>query len=285
MLHVMDPGIQAVSARIAALHQRFDPASAAVSATSSGSSAATSTSSTDFASMLASALGTTSIDGVGAGALGSSSTGSLVSGLLGQGAAGGLAGTTGGNGGAMSTAAIVELLVAVARGAAGAPSTGGGAGTVGGTTSAGGLTPAARLAPGQYPKLTPPAELVGYGNGRIPAERLEPIGVGSHRLYAPAAQAYRTMTADAAAQGVQIGITDSYRTYDSQVDLAGRKGLYSQGGLAATPGTSNHGWGLAVDLDLDPTAQQWMRDNGWRYGFVEDTPREPWHWAYRPQSA
>jgi LAS superfamily LD-carboxypeptidase LdcB len=93
------------------------------------------------------------------------------------------------------------------------------------------------------------------------------------------------MTADAAAAGITIGITDSYRSYESQVELAGRKGLYSQGGLAATPGTSNHGWGLAVDLDLNPAAQQWMRDNGWRYGFVEDTPREPWHWAYRPQGA
>ena len=126
---------------------------------------------------------------------------------------------------------------------------------------------------------------MGFGNGRIPSDRLTSIGVGSHKLYAPAAQAYRAMTADAAAQGVTIGITDSYRSYESQVDLAGRKGLYSQGGLAATPGTSNHGWGLAVDLDLDATAQQWMRDNGWKYGFVEDTPREPWHWAYRPQSA
>jgi LAS superfamily LD-carboxypeptidase LdcB len=51
--------------------------------------------------------------------------------------------------------------------------------------------------------------------------------------------------------------------------------------LAATPGTSNHGWGLSVDLDLDATAQAWMRQNGARYGFVEDVPREPWHWTFR----
>ncbi len=25
-----------------------------------------------------------------------------------------------------------------------------------------------------------------------------------------------------------------------------------------------------------------MRENGWRNGFVEDVPREPWHWTYRP---
>ena len=67
-----------------------------------------------------------------------------------------------------------------------------------------------------------------------------------------------------------------------QVDLAERKGLYSQGGLAAKPGTSDHGWGRALDLDLDAKAQAWMRANGDRYGFVEDTPREPWHWVFTP---
>ena len=40
-----------------------------------------------------------------------------------------------------------------------------------------------------------------------------------------------------------ICITDSYRTYASQVRLYGQKPA-----LAAVPGTSNHGWGLAVDL-------------------------------------
>jgi LAS superfamily LD-carboxypeptidase LdcB len=89
--------------------------------------------------------------------------------------------------------------------------------------------------------------------------------------------------ADAKRAGVNIGITDSYRSYTEQVDLAKRKGLYSQGGLAAKPGTSDHGWGLATDLDLDSKAQTWMRANAGKYGFVEDTPREPWHWAYKPR--
>ena len=52
--------------------------------------------------------------------------------------------------------------------------------------------------------------------------------------------------------------------------------------LAATPGKSNHGWGLAVDLELDDRAQAWMRENAHNYGFVEDVAREPWHWGYRP---
>jgi LAS superfamily LD-carboxypeptidase LdcB len=92
------------------------------------------------------------------------------------------------------------------------------------------------------------------------------------------------MITDAKAQGVKIGITDSYRSYTEQVDVARRKGLYSQGGLAAKPGTSEHGWGMATDLDLNNKAQAWMRANGEKYGFVENTPREPWHWAFKPKS-
>ena len=66
------------------------------------------------------------------------------------------------------------------------------------------------------------------------------------------------------------------------MDLAERKGLYKDGGLAAVPGTSDHGWGMAVDLSLDAGAQAWMRLHAGEYGFVEDTPREPWHWGYHP---
>ena len=120
-----------------------------------------------------------------------------------------------------------------------------------------------------------------YANGRIPATALAPIGDSGHRLAAPAAAAFGDLQAAARRDGVSIGVTDSYRSYDAQVDVARRKGLYSQGGLAAQPGTSQHGWGLAVDLDLDSRAQAWMRANGPRFGFVEDTPREPWHWAYQ----
>ncbi len=130
-----------------------------------------------------------------------------------------------------------------------------------------------------------PTELVGYGNGKIPANALEQVGNTNHKLWAPAAESLNRMVSDAKAQGVTIGITDSYRSYEEQVDVARRKGLYSQGGLAAKPGTSEHGWGMATDLDLNNKAQAWMRANGEKYGFVENTPREPWHWAYEPKSA
>jgi LAS superfamily LD-carboxypeptidase LdcB len=50
------------------------------------------------------------------------------------------------------------------------------------------------------------------------------------------------------------------------------------------PGTSNHGWGLSVDINVaaDARAGRWLHANTARYGFFNDVPTEPWHWTYRP---
>lgn len=128
-----------------------------------------------------------------------------------------------------------------------------------------------------------PADLAGYGNGKVPEGALTSLSMAAgHRLWAPAAAAFEQLYAAAARDGVTIGITDSYRSYEAQVALARRKGLYSQGGLAAVPGTSDHGWGRSLDLALDGPALAWMRANAGRFGFVEDVPREPWHWTFTP---
>jgi zinc D-Ala-D-Ala carboxypeptidase len=129
-----------------------------------------------------------------------------------------------------------------------------------------------------------PTDLVAYGNGKIPKTALQQVGDTGHRLWAPAAEQLTKLIADAKKDGVTIGITDSYRPYEEQVDLARRKGLYSQGGLAAKPGTSEHGWGMATDLDLNAKALSWMRANAEKYGFEENVPRESWHWAFKPES-
>jgi D-alanyl-D-alanine carboxypeptidase len=127
-----------------------------------------------------------------------------------------------------------------------------------------------------------PADLVRYGNGQIPAIALTSIGQGEHRLWTPAAQSFKAMQAAAARDGVTIDVSDSYRSFDAQVDLADRKGLYSQGGLAAVPGTSDHGWGKALDVDTSGGTVEWLRVHAGEFGFVEDTPREPWHWVFEP---
>lgn len=123
-------------------------------------------------------------------------------------------------------------------------------------------------------------------NGKLDVSELDPIEApGSskstgHKLNDVAAKAYAEMVAAAEADGITWGITDSYRDYDAQVDVAARKGLYSKGGLAAVPGTSNHGWGSAVDLNLNDKALAWLRANAEKFGFT-NIPREPWHWEHK----
>jgi LAS superfamily LD-carboxypeptidase LdcB len=129
-----------------------------------------------------------------------------------------------------------------------------------------------------------PTSLAGYGNGRIPEASLAPLTGSSERMWAPAAQRLNELMADAKKAGVSISVTDAYRSYDDQVAVANSKGLYTQGGLAAAPGTSEHGWGLAVDLGLDATSQAWMKQHAKEYGFVDNVPRESWHWEFAPAS-
>jgi cell wall-associated NlpC family hydrolase len=128
----------------------------------------------------------------------------------------------------------------------------------------------------------------GWGNGQIPGEALCALGVGRHALRCDAAASYAQMsTAFEAAFGSPLCITDSYRSYASQVSAFHRKPA-----LAAVPGTSNHGWALAVDLcggiHTAGTPQwTWMTANAGRFGFVQpDWARpgnekpEPWHWEF-----
>jgi cell wall-associated NlpC family hydrolase len=128
----------------------------------------------------------------------------------------------------------------------------------------------------------------GYPNGLIPPSAMCPLGVAGHVLRCDAAAAYRAMSsAYASAFGSPICITDSYRTYAGQVRLYGQKPT-----LAAVPGTSNHGWGLAVDLcggieSYGTAAYTWMKANAGRFGFLHpdwaepgNGREEPWHWEY-----
>lgn len=127
----------------------------------------------------------------------------------------------------------------------------------------------------------------GYSNGMIPSDRLCALP-RNHALRCDAAVAY-TKLSDAFQErfGRSLCITDSYRSYPQQVALYAKKPS-----LAALPGTSNHGWGLAVDLcggvDKFATAQHaWMKANAARFGWVHPhwaeaggSRPEPWHWEF-----
>ena len=128
----------------------------------------------------------------------------------------------------------------------------------------------------------------GWANGQIPAETLCALGVHRHALRCDAAASYAQLeTAYEATFGASLCITDSYRSLGAQKVAFARKPM-----LAAVPGTSNHGWALAVDLcggiNRAGSAQwTWMTANAGRFGFVQpdwagpagEKP-EPWHWEY-----
>ncbi len=126
-------------------------------------------------------------------------------------------------------------------------------------------------------------------NGRLSADELCSIGDGQE-LRADAAATYVAMNASYAATfGSNICITDSYRSFGSQQSLYWRKPS-----LAAVPGTSNHGWGVAVDLFCgvdDPSSAEhtWLDEHGDEYGWFNPgwaqptgSRPEPWHWEFDP---
>ena len=81
---------------------------------------------------------------------------------------------------------------------------------------------ATRTTPGASTRA---ADRVPYRNGRIPSGALTDVG-GGHRMYGNAARAYTQMRDAARRAGVNIRLTDSYRSYAGQVDVARRKGIY-----------------------------------------------------------
>jgi peptidoglycan hydrolase CwlO-like protein len=127
-----------------------------------------------------------------------------------------------------------------------------------------------------------------YPNGLIPTAALCALSVPGHLLRADAAQAFeRLAAAYRQALDRSLCVSDSYRSYEAQVRVYGEKPS-----LAAVPGTSNHGWGIAVDLcgglqRFGTPDQAWMRANAGRYGWQHPawaepggSRPEPWHWEY-----
>jgi hypothetical protein len=126
-------------------------------------------------------------------------------------------------------------------------------------------------------------------NGHLPANELTPIPGG--KLRKDAAVAWLAMRKDVgnAAQVWLCPTSDrtAYRTFEQQQYFWQ---LYQsgRGALAARPGTSNHGWGIAVDIG-NPAMQAAVREHGHKYGWgirggqlASDAPSEAWHCTFHP---
>ena len=112
-------------------------------------------------------------------------------------------------------------------------------------------------------------------NGRLPASDLASIPGG--RLSKDAAAAWNAGPAKAGLR--PNGPRSSYRLYSDQLYFW-RLYQSGQGALAAYPGTSNHGWGTAVDLAA-PWMRAWIDAHGAHYGWRKtEAFSEWWHVNY-----
>jgi peptidoglycan hydrolase-like protein with peptidoglycan-binding domain len=173
-----------------------------------------------------------------------------------------------------------------------------------------------------------PSTLVGKENGKLPADILDQIGVPGALMEKTAARAFRAMLAEMRKGGFDPRQVGHYRTFQQQLNLFtsryqeasqidfngtpsqhrktwndalrhGYKSIYWVKKLingrypatAATPGQSNHGWGLALDIAEeydtdtapDPIRTQWVHwlvNNAHHYGISAELQSEPWHWRY-----
>jgi hypothetical protein len=125
---------------------------------------------------------------------------------------------------------------------------------------------------------------VAYQNGKLPDSALTGITQGRLAIEDSCAASWNTMNITARAHGCELrptGSMSSYRTYDQQVQLY--QNYLDGGSLAAQPGTSNHGWGLAVDVatqDMRAMIDRIGRQYGWAKEW-SDAPSEWWHLKYR----
>ncbi|CAF1197208.1 unnamed protein product [Adineta ricciae] len=108
--------------------------------------------------------------------------------------------------------------------------------------------------------------------------------------------AFDQMATAAKAAGVSVKISSGFRTIARQNYFWNcyQTKSCNNGNLAARPGTSNHGKGIALDLNTDCGKQagakpncggsavyQWLYNNAHNYGFTRTVQSEPWHWEFR----
>ena len=167
------------------------------------------------------------------------------------------------------------------------------------------------MAIGPIVPVVMPSDLAGASNGNLPDSLLTAVHPRG-KLHHLAARCWVALVAAAKAEA-NIDLTfdygGMYRPYADQVLLFQQRytSSYNVGvnstnnqrtwngqtyyirigvAAAATPGTSNHGWGLAIDsaIGTDPSNAQgidpamgWLIPNAGRFGFAWEMTSESWH--------
>ena len=161
-----------------------------------------------------------------------------------------------------------------------------------------------------------PADLQGIDNGKLPAKLLTDI-LPSGRLHHYAAESWQRLQQSAAYEGLTLTQVGDYRALVEQQALFmqrmrpypdakrnvqvtrqwnGQTWYLHLGAPVATPGTSNHGWGLAIDVALRVDGRaipitarpqgawrsglQFLRKLAPSLGWSWELQNEPWHIRY-----
>lgn len=182
----------------------------------------------------------------------------------------------------------------------------------------------AGIGPAELPEYAPAGdeaytldlELDGYVNGEMDPDRL--LKVGNCLLERDAAYTYSMMKEAAEEDGIYLRTDGCYRSirkqeaaydrrcpfrlvatyytdaYGAQVKTGTTTERVCTGPPTAYPGTSNHGWGRAIDfkdrrnvLTCYDKEFLWLKNNAHRFGWVHPAwahcgmeTQEPWHWEY-----
>ena len=129
----------------------------------------------------------------------------------------------------------------------------------------------------------------GHSNGEIPDSELQALSFSpENKMHKKAAAAMEEMNkAYKADNGSNLTINEAYRDCATQIRY--RKEL-GEKAAPAPPCISNHGWGLAADIEVGEfgsSTYNWLKANAHKYGYVHPAWAEPggskpeqWHWEY-----
>lgn len=129
----------------------------------------------------------------------------------------------------------------------------------------------------------------GYENGKIPSSAMRYTSRTGYG-HPAAIESFTLLLAEADKAGLDLK-GSCYRSYEAQVAGAAQSSYFS------TPGNSNHGWGLAIDIQCltgtpasaqyDSAAYTWLKSNAWKFGWGHPawaqkgaSKEEPWHWEF-----
>mgnify|MGYP001789414444 CR=1 FL=1 len=128
-----------------------------------------------------------------------------------------------------------------------------------------------------------------HSNGEIPDSDLQTLSFSPEsKMNKQAAAAMEEMNkAYKADNGSNLTINEAYRDCATQIRYSKELGSRA---APAPPCVSNHGWGLAADIEVGAfgsSTYNWLKANAHKYGYVHPAWAEPggsnpeqWHWEY-----